>query len=275
MTSTNRFPIVRKSSISLAGNLRIPVLDALVPGGLSYGTAHLVEFEPQSLWYDTSLTICAQALKRGAKTEYHSLMHLPGDIRQRVADQGVDVEKVEDEGIFRINDAYTPSAGIEIPEGSRKSHHGSVNIATWDRTQKGHIERPPDEEKGWVHIDDDLSAMLQYNDENEFHKTMRDTNIPWARSLGLIIFQPVAIGLHPDSFYRRMESVCDGIMEFRALDEGGRVENYARVRMIRGKALDSSWKLLKIRENGEVGIDTSQKPSSTLGIKRWIKGPQK
>ncbi len=53
----------------MAGNLRIPILDSLVPPGLSYGTIYLIEFEPQSLWYDTSLTICAQALKQGAKTE--------------------------------------------------------------------------------------------------------------------------------------------------------------------------------------------------------------
>lgn len=259
----------------MAGNLRLPILDALVPGGLSYGTAHLVEFEPQSLWYDTSLTICAQALKHGAKTEYHSLMHLPADIRRRVADQGVDVERAEDDGLFRINDSYTPSTGLDIQEGKRKSHQGSLNMATWSMLEKHLIEKPPEAEKRWVHIDDDLTVMLQYNDENEFHKSMRDNNIPWARSLELIVFQPVATGLHQDSFYRRMESVCDGIMEFRAVDEGGKVENYARVRLIRGKALDSSWRLLKLRDNGEVVIDTSHKPGSTLGIKGWIRGPQK
>lgn len=256
-------------------NLRLPILDSLVPSGLSYGTAYLVEFEPQSLWYDTSLTICAQSLKRGAKTEYHTLMHLPRDIRGRVADQGVDVEEAEDDGIFRINDSYTPSIGIDIPEGRRKSHQGSMNIATWSMTEKRLIEKPSETEKRWVHIDDDLSIMLQYNDENEFHKSMRDSNIPWARSLELIVFQPVVTGLHEESFYRRMESVCDGIMEFRALDEGGKVENYARVRLIHGKPLDSSWKRLKLRDNGEVVIDASHRSSSTLGIKGWIKGPQK
>jgi len=259
----------------VVGNLRLPILDALVPGGLSYGTAYLVEFEPQSLWYDTSLTICAQSLMHGAKTEYHSLMHLPGDIRRRVADQGVNVEKVEDDGLFRINDAYTPSTGLEIPEGTRKSHQGSLNMATWSMLEKQLIEKPPESEKRWVHIDDDLSIMLQYNDENEFHKSMRDTNIPWARSLELIVFQPVATGLHHDSFYTKMESVCDGIMEFRALEEAGRLENYARVRLVRGRALDSSWRLLKLRDNGEVVVDASRKPGSTLGIRGWIKGPQK
>ncbi len=202
-------------------------------------------------------------------------MHLPGDIRRRVTDQGVDVERAEDEGIFRISDAYTPSTGIDIPEGNRKSHQGSLNIATWSMSNKHLIEKPPETEKRWVHIDDDLSVMLQYNDENEFHKSMRDTSIPWARSLELIVFQPVATGLHQDSFYRRMESVCDGIMEFRAVDDGGTMENYARVRLIRGKALDSSWRLLKLRNNGEVVIDTSHRPGSALGIKGWIKGPQK
>lgn len=261
--------------VGVAGNLRVPILDALVPSGLSYGTTYLVEFEPQSFWYDASLTICAQALRQGAKTEYHTLMHLPGDIRRRVADQGVDIERAEDDGLFRINDAYTPSTGLDIPEGQRKSHQGNLNIATWSMSEKQLIEKPPETEKRWVHIDDDLSVMLQYNDENEFHKSMRDTNIPWARALDLIVFQPVATGLHQESFYKRMESVCDGIIEFRALEESGKVENYARVRLIHGKALDSSWRLLKIRDNGEVVAEASTKPGSTLGIRGWIKGPRK
>ena len=142
----------------MSGNLKLPILNTLVPGGLSYGTAFLVEFEPQSLWYDTSLTICSQALKQGAKTEYHSLMHLPGDIRRRIGDQGVDVDRTEDDGLLRINDAYTPSTGLKIPEGKRKSHQGSLNIATWSMLEKQLIEKPTETEKRWVHIDDDLST---------------------------------------------------------------------------------------------------------------------
>ncbi len=259
----------------LPGNLRLPILDALVPGGLSYGALYLVEFEPQSLWYDTSLTISAQALKHGAKTVYHTLMHLPQDIRGRIAEQGVDVESAEDEDIFRINDSYTPTTGLELPQGTRKSGLGSLNLADWSISEKRDIEKPTEAEKGWVHIDDDISILLQYNDEKELHKSRRDRAVPWARALELVLFQPIATGVFSESFYRQMESVCDGIIEFRTQDKSGRVENHARARMLRGKTLDSSWKLLKVRDNGEVVVEPPPPTGPPLGIKGWITGPKK
>ncbi len=261
--------------VAVPENLRLPILDALVPEDFSYGALYLVEFEPQSLWYDTSLTIAAQALKHGEKTVYHTLMHLPQDIRRRIAEQGVDLEKAEDKGIFRIYDSYTPSTGLELPEGRRERVLGSVNLADWSTSEKRDIERPAEAEKRWLHIDDDVSVLLQYNDEKEFHKSRRDRGLPWVRALELVLFQPIATGLFSENLYRQMESVCDGIIEFRTLDEAGRVENYARVRMIRGKSLDSSWKLLKVHGNGEVTFDTSHRTSAPLGIRAWVKGPQK
>ncbi len=259
----------------MPGSLRVPVLDPLIPGGLSYGRAYLVEFEPQSLWYDTSLTICAQALKQGKKSIYHTLMHLPTDIRRRIRDQGVDLERAQDAGLFRLTDAYTPTTGLDLPDETRRLRLGSLDISKWNMTEKQQIENPPEEEKGWVHIDDDLSIMLQYNDENEFYKSWRNNNIPWARALDLVVFQPIPTGVHSESFYRRMESLCDGILEFRTRDETGRVENFARARMMRGKAIDSTWKLVGIHDNGEVRVGTSHENESMLGIKGWIKGPRK
>lgn len=259
----------------MAGNLRLPILDALVPGGLSYGALYLVEFEPQSLWYDTSLTISAQALKNGAKTVYHTLMHLPDDVRRRIAEQGVDVERAEDEGLFRINDSYTPTTGLSLPEGARKSRPSSLDVTDWSVKEKNDIEKPTEAEKRWVHVDDDVSVLMQHNDEKELHKERRARALPWVRTLELMLFQPIATGLFSESFYKQMESVCDGIIEFRTVDEAGKVENYARVRMIRGKTLDSSWKLLKLRENGEVTVDTSSRTGRPFGIRGWIKGPQK
>jgi KaiC/GvpD/RAD55 family RecA-like ATPase len=261
--------------VDVPENLRLPILDALVPEGLSYGALYLVEFEPQSFWYDTSLTLAAQALKRHAKTVYHTLMHLPQDVRRRIAEQGVDVEAAEDQGIFRIDDSYTPTTGLDLPQPTRKSGLGSLNLEDWSVREKSDIEKPTEAEKRWVHIDDDISVLLQYNDEKLLHKMRRDRAMPWARALELVLFQPIATGVFSESFYRLMESSCDGIIEFRTLEEAGRMENYARARMIRGKTLDSRWKLLKVHDNGEVAVDTSRRTSSPLGIKGWVRGPQK
>ncbi len=153
-------------------------------------------------------------------------MHLPQDVRRRIAEQGVDVEKSENTGIFRLNDSYTPSTGLDLPAGTRKSGIGSLNLADWSKSERGDIENPTDAEKRWVHIDDDISILLQHNDEREFHKSRRDRALPWTRALELVLFQPIATGLYSESFYRQMESICDGIIEFRTMEEGGKVENY-------------------------------------------------
>ena len=40
----------------------------MVPGGLSYGGHYVVEYDPDSPWYETSLTIAAEALIQGVRT---------------------------------------------------------------------------------------------------------------------------------------------------------------------------------------------------------------
>ncbi len=259
----------------MPGALKLAVLDALLPGGLSFGAVYLVEFEPQSLWYETSLTMSGQALKQGARTVYHTLMHLPEDVRQGLARQGVDVEKAEEDGIFHIIDSYTPSTGLDLPAGKGKASRASLKLADWSMSDKSSIEKPKEAEKRWLHIDDDLSILLRHNDENEFHRNRRDRAIPWARALELALFQPIAAGIYSRSFYGQMESVCDGIIDFKTKEDGGVVENYVRVRMMRGKSHDSSWRLLRVRDNGEVAVEPTPRVGGSLGIKGWLKGPKK
>jgi hypothetical protein len=43
------------------------LLDELAPGGFFYGGCYIVEFDPDSLWYETSVAMAALALTRGTK----------------------------------------------------------------------------------------------------------------------------------------------------------------------------------------------------------------
>ena len=76
----------------LVQGVDLEILGELAPGAFHYGMTCLVEYEPHSLWQEASLSITAEALKKGIKTEYHVFQHTPGEIRSALKGMGVDVE---------------------------------------------------------------------------------------------------------------------------------------------------------------------------------------
>jgi KaiC/GvpD/RAD55 family RecA-like ATPase len=82
--------------LTLVSNLQVPILEELVPGAFSYGQLLLVVYDPDSLWFETSLTIAARAVRNGVRVEYHAYEHVPDKIREVFASLGLDVKKVEE-----------------------------------------------------------------------------------------------------------------------------------------------------------------------------------
>ena len=105
-------------------SLKMPLLNDLAPDGFFYGGHYIVEFDPDSLWYETSLTIAALAVKRGIKTQYHVFQHYPSEAMEALSKLGVDPKKSVKDGLLSFWDSYTETVEYEaslVAKRGRKS----------------------------------------------------------------------------------------------------------------------------------------------------------
>jgi len=258
----------------------VPLLSEMVPGGFAYGRNYLVEFDPHSLWYEASLTITSQSLKRGIRTDYHTFTHIPSEIRDALTRLGSNVKKLEDDGTLRIIDSFTATTLLKREETAKstlvQTMERSLSLKDWERNDAELLkEAAPEDEKKRLHIDDDTSIVVSYNDEKSFIDHWRTNAVPSARIFEWSMLHSTVTGAHSENFYRQFESLCDGIVDFRSREENETIEQYARIRMMRGKTQDSRWRRLRLLDNGQVAFDRSTPVAGGLGIRAWLKGPKK
>ena len=239
---------------SLSTTLAVPILKELIPEGIEYGTYVMVEFEPDSIWYETSLTIAAHAIREGVKTVYHTFRHLPDDIRRVLRRFGLDVRKLEEDGAFEIVDSFSIQTGLGAPE-TEYAVSRSLNVSDWGISVAQVIKSGmPEEDRRWLHIDDDCSVLNKYNSESAIIEFNRTRGIPLSRIEEGIQLNAVLKGIASDSFYKQMESMSGGIVDFKSGESEGKIENYVRVRAMVGRTFDSRWHRLQLQENGEVAL---------------------
>src|SRR5438093_9946616 len=172
----------------------LAILEDLVTNGIRFGASYLVEFGPDSPWYETSLTIAASGLRNGARTEYHTIMHRPHEVRESLTKLGLDVKGLERGDHLRILDTYDVMTGLahpEPPEGMRSKgreayEHQSFDLNHWSSKVVNIIrEGVAEAEKQRLHIDDNTSVMCHYTDEKLMVDIRRTRIIPYARIRGL------------------------------------------------------------------------------------------
>jgi len=111
----------------------------------------------------------------------------------------------------------------------------------------------PEEEKRWLHIDDDTGVLLQYNQEKAIIDVWR-TRKGTTRVAEEVALYSFLKGVASDAFYNQIEFLCDGIVDLKKEEKGREIEHYLRLRIMRGKRYDSRWHLLKLTDNGEVTV---------------------
>jgi KaiC/GvpD/RAD55 family RecA-like ATPase len=234
--------------------LDLAVLGELAPGGFDYGKVLLIEFEPQSLWYETTFTLTADALRRGIRTEYHTYSHMPNDVRDSLGQHGLNARALEADRTLRVLDSYTIQTGLGTPDEpvsrtSQKVLTESIKVSDWSIIDAQTIKAPSEDDMRWLHVDDNVSALANYNDEKTILNYWRTRMVPAARRLQAAFVNALLVQVHSESFYKQFESLCDGILEFRVRESGDRLVEEARVSVIRGKSCDSRWRRLELKEN--------------------------
>ena len=266
--------------------LILPIFRELIPAGLSFSANYLVEFEPQSLWYETSLTIAAQAARLGMLTDYHTFQHVPNDVRKALVGLGLNIGELEERDSFRMMDSYTRmTVGQDVLEKTKKTrevahfyepYEGSLDLKDWETAVKNdvkdHLSSRSIIKNRALHIDDNNSVLLQYNSEKAFIDFWRTYIVPSAKISEFTFLHSILTGVHTEGFYRQFESLCDGIIDFKSPEEQGQLEHYIRVRSIHGRLANSSWRRLHLQNNGEVYLDAKPINAEELGIRRWLRG---
>ena len=244
----------------MSKTLSLQFLESLVPGGIGFGSILLVEFEPHSVWYEASLTATAQALRLGSRTEYHTFQHIPNDVRATLSRLELDVKRLENDGVLKIVDSYTCQTGLGDPETRVDDRHSvasrSLKLSDWSISTAQEIKAGvPEEDKRWLHIDDNTSVLNRYNGENAIIDYWRTRGIPETRVEEAVVLHSLLVGVASDAFYKQFESLCDGIIDFKSEEKSGQIEHYVRARIMRSRPNDSRWRRLKILENGEVTLE--------------------
>ena len=173
---------------------------------------------------------------------------------------GLDVEKLQREGLLRIIDSYTAQTGLEQPGTQFTMEHQpsvslSVKLKDWSIDQAKYIKTGyPEELKRWLHIDDNFSIMNRYNQESIILDWLRTRDILENRASQMIVLHSLLMGVGSESFWTQMEALHDIILDFKTEEHPEKIEHYIRVRLMRGKRADVRWRKLSLLDNGEVSL---------------------
>jgi KaiC/GvpD/RAD55 family RecA-like ATPase len=224
-------------------------LKELIQGGIPLGSNILVEFEPDSLWYETSFTIAASILAEGGRVEYHTYVRAPKEVDDFLSGLVPDSKRTLVVERLRIIDSYNVQIGLNVSGETRSMNLSDLSIRTAKRMKAREVSLAT------LHIDDNSSILLQYNDEKTFVDVWRTRNLPQTRVAQAIFMYGLIAGVGSPSVFRQLESVSDGIVDFKTSEtEGGQIEHLMRVRTMRGKICDSRWRRLNLNERGNVTL---------------------
>ena len=240
--------------------MRISLIEDLLKAPLPPGASLLVEYDPTSGWYQSSLNIAAGWLREGGVVSYHVAAQPPENIRSHLAQLGLDVGQLEANDKLRVFDWYTATLGRKSKEKyafySLKAADLSVLFGKYMMaTQQGIELIPPQPSPDWLRILDDASCLGRFNEEKSWVEFVRTRIIPIASLWKSTGIGGIIRGIHSDWAYKNLEAASDGVIDFKQDEATGEAQNLIRIRSMRNAGFDSRWHQLKVGDNFEVTVD--------------------
>jgi KaiC/GvpD/RAD55 family RecA-like ATPase len=252
--------------------VNIPLLTGLIPDGVKPGTLFLVEFDPESQWLAVATTMTAGYLRAGARVSYMALLRSPETVKENLLALGVDISTVTSEGRFTVDDYYSATltggrldgGGLSIFEridgGIRLR---SLKVADLSVELLKDMRQGPESGGVWENwppgaltVAESMSQMLRFNEEKPYLEWAISREHQGARRAKRIYFEGFVRDIHSESFYKRLESDVDGVIDLRVMERGEEVKNLLRLRSLKGQPHDTRWHEIQIKRNGEATLVT-------------------
>jgi KaiC/GvpD/RAD55 family RecA-like ATPase len=231
---------------------RIPIIEDLTEGPIPPGSSILVEYDPASQWYNTSLTIAAGWIKSGGIVSYNVYDHPPESVRLQLKRLGLDVGTLEKEEKLRIVDWYAIQLGKKSQE-KHAMHSLKVADLSIDYSQ---TVIPRTRSSRSLRVMDDALVLLRFNDERSYIDFWRTRLVPTTGLNSNSTALPSAPkGVYPEYIYKTFEVTADGIIDFKLEEEGRTTRDLIRIRSMRNVHFDREWHELKIGKNFEVTLE--------------------
>ncbi len=211
----------------------------------------LVEFDADSLWYPLASTIVAGALTQGNIVDYHTFTRDPDELRHELEELGIEVSRLEQNSALEFIDWYAPSVGRTSKE---KRTISFLKLTEMSLDLSRDLKDEKKQRQPVLHLDDNYSVVLQFNDEKPFVQYIRDRDIPWKKKFHTVNLFGLTRGVHSEYLYRSLEDLAKGIIDIRSEEKEGALQNLLRVRTMKGIPHDGGWHELQLQENGRVAI---------------------
>jgi len=245
-------------------------LSDLIPDGVMPGVFLLVEYDTQSQWFAVADTMVARWLEAGHRAVCVAMARPRESLVKSLEKLGIDVPYKEQAGQLRVDDWYSVTLKPETSEPelaplSNGTHYRYTSVKVADlsvdfskqlKGQRPVLSKWPDDQTGVLNVPESFSMFLRFNEEKPFLEWFEAREIPLQRRMNRISLIPFGRGLHSESLYRRLENICDGVIDVRVMEREDEAKSYLRVQSLKGQPHDSHWREIKIQPNGEAVLTT-------------------